>query len=165
MKDGLRSTIQDVVKQTLSGNPVRLSHQTVNQSPANSSQIEQSRDKSEQAPAERCHSDNLDGSLVNGVHQSHAELGQPNDLTVRSSNKARDNVMEVSPTVTKQENINRVEPLTDSQIQENTALKEELSTPTASESVNSEMIEKLQWKHKCEIEAIKHNAGTLCQQS
>ena len=25
--------------------------------------------------------------------------------------------------------------------------------------VSSELVEKLNWKHKCEIEAVKHNAG------
>lgn len=165
MKDGLQSTIKDVVKQTLAGQtPVQPSpstSQTTDLILKNSNQAQQPPAISnghEQPPVESRHENKLVPKYVNG--QLHDVVDEPNDLSVRAqlSSYSRENLMQVSPT--KQESfVNRVEPL--SANLDNKALREELSTVSSKEPITNDFVQKLQWKHKCEIEAIKHNAGNI----
>lgn len=130
MQDGLESTIKDVVKQTLLGQ-VKI--------PASELPESSSEKRFSSADTNQTQSDTP--SLVNGGTAADESVGAAKPSTSPSKS---------GPISTKHEH--RAE----SASHENTATA---SDPGSESPVNSELVEKLNWKHKCEIEAVKHNAG------
>lgn len=139
MSNGLESTIKDIVKQALTGalKPGESSNPTT----------EAAKEPSPEADAP---------PTVNGSEPMETQTEEP----IRDENKsvAEDTHIRSATPVKQQETVTKNEPLTDSQNQVENKLTPENLTATDPVATN-EMIEKLQWKHKCEIEAIKHNAG------
>lgn len=130
MADGLQPTIRDVVRQTLLG----------------LAPVAQISKNTQNSNTEAKSQTNINTASVNG----------PVAATSAASNTAKQEepagrALHVSSE--KPEVPPKAEPLTESTNQENS------HESSADPAVSKELAEKLTWKHKCEIEAVKHNAG------
>lgn len=130
MSDSLESTIKDIVRQAL------LGKLPIASSPAAGVELVSNNPE----PASATESP----LLVNGQTQASSV---DSDVPAMSSEPVKDSA-------SKQDTVAKNEPFGESTNQENS------SRDTSSDGlVNSELAEKLSWKHKCEIEAVKHNSG------
>lgn len=125
MKDGLESTIKDIVRQSFRhGKPTVLADDKI---------------KSTNTP-----STSTDAADPNADSKPNKDDSAPaaNSAEGETSSKP-----------------NHKSPVKEAAVKGEASAENSVETPADSMPVSSELVEKLTWKHKCEIEAVKHSAG------
>lgn len=136
MAEGLQPTIRDVVRQTLLGQVPVASTDKVDTNNSSAEDKTKSNDSATTLNEEAKPS-------TNSVAEPAAQDEDTND----------EKLTKLLDPDERSELVPKSEPLAESTNQENSV------DGSSDPAVNKELAEKLTWKHKCEIEAVKHNAG------